>query len=410
MGMRNRGDRSVYADLGYDGFACPQVGVDPTVLELVVDGHARRVTEVFLERHQEDLGENAPGLAALLVDWVEQGEVRFDATWHAAFGDIHAALRAEDCDPAGCAAAAGLWLTECGQPGDWSASLSVPVRFRIGDRLLPTASAIRVSNGNGGPTVEIESSADGQAHEFTLGPDGWEGQGGERLPICQRDGFNFTVLPPGALPPTAAVRLLQADAYQFDASEVGSGDDWLVTCEAAVALIAEAAPIYVSWVDRVLRDLIPLQARPGTFNSGSDRFTPGAICISNQDYKWPLAEMLVHECTHQYLNILMRLEAIDDGSDEDLHYSPFRNKDRPLAFIVIAYHAFANVLLFYRAARARGMLPDPIAGSDAFANREETLDRQLRQIEPVLAGTSALTPIGRALWEPLYEQVRAEAA
>jgi HEXXH motif-containing protein len=135
-------------------------------------------------------------------------------------------------------------------------------------------------------------------------------------------------------------------------------------------------------------------------NSGSERFSPGVIYISNQHHRCPLAEMLVHEATHQYAYILTRLGPLDDGTDQTLYYSPIRNAGRPIRFIVLAYHAFANVLLFYRMARAHG-LPD----EEVLINGDAPLESHLETLEQALQRTSALTCFGRALWEPLYEQI-----
>jgi HEXXH motif-containing protein len=70
---------------------------------------------------------------------------------------------------------------------------------------------------------------------------------------------------------------------------------------------------------------------------------------------------------------------------------------------LIAYHAFGNVLLFYRMARARA-LPADQDGLD-IAKRMKQLEQQLETLEKALQTTTALTPLGRALWEPLYERI-----
>ena len=113
-----------------------------------------------------------------------------------------------------------------------------------------------------------------------------------------------------------------------------------------------------------------------------------------------LAEMLVHEATHQYMYILCRLGDIDDGSDPKLYYSPVRRMERPLWAIVLAYHAFANVLLLYRLCRQSGI------EDDGYCSRHEALlVPQLRELERVLTQTNALTEIGRGLVEPLSERI-----
>lgn len=100
------------------------------------------------------------------------------------------------------------------------------------------------------------------------------------------------------------------------------------------------------------------------------------------------------------MNLICRVGDIDDGTDTALYYSPFRRMNRPINAIVIAYHAFANVLMFYRMCHESGRVD-----SDYCLSQEKTLLLQLKQLEAALRSTRVLTPIGRALWEPLAQRV-----
>lgn len=396
----------------FTGFSCPQVGIDDEVVDLIVVGHARQVVETLIERHRSQLERQTTGISNLLTTWLSrEADERFATVWNLAFGDVHAFLLSHASDDLiRCGAALALRLNQCGQAGDWDARLPAPACFRFGRWLLPPTQSIAVSATTS--TVVVRTRAAHGWGSTTFRRDdqhGWDladtVKGIDVLPVCEQSGFQVTLSTAQALSASGAERLLQADAYQFDRAEVTTGEKWRSICEAAISLIAETGDLYATWVCRVLKDLIPLRARPFTFNSGSERFSPGVICVSDQPFRWPLAEMLVHESTHQYLHIINRLGPLDDGTDHRLYYSPFRNKDRPIFFIVVAYHAFANVLLFYRAARQRGLVPERVIISEAFANREETLEKQLHAIEDPLKNARSLTPLGRALWEPLYEAV-----
>jgi HEXXH motif-containing protein len=169
---------------------------------------------------------------------------------------------------------------------------------------------------------------------------------------------------------------------------------------AAAELISGFAGIYLPWVGEVIKDLIPLPPRPGILHSASGKLAPGIISVTNQDLRCALAEQLVHEATHQHLYLLTRLGPMDDGSDETLYFSPFRNMGRPVFYILFAYHAFANVLLFYRTARANGM-----SDGEPGITDQDKLKADLLTLEEALETTKALTPLGRALWEPLREMV-----
>jgi HEXXH motif-containing protein len=100
------------------------------------------------------------------------------------------------------------------------------------------------------------------------------------------------------------------------------------------------------------------------------------------------------------MSLLNRLGEFDDGSDPALYYSPIRHTGRPIRWILIAYHAFANVLLFYRCCAANGLDKDPYCRLN-----EKVLVPQLEQLEGALRKSRALTPLGRALWEPLAAKI-----
>ncbi|MFC5994081.1 HEXXH motif-containing putative peptide modification protein [Pseudonocardia hispaniensis] len=386
----------------FRGFACPQVGLNPALTELLVVDHTRLVVKEFLERNRAELAARAPGTDAVLESW-GAADGGFDVAWHPAFGDAHAAVLGGAVDPVRCACALALRLAEAGHTGRWRADLAEPARLRFGGRLLPATRTIRVTAEPDAVTIDTDGAG---TVDLRRREAGWHTDQVPALPVLRRGPLRVTLSTPLVLSPAAADRLLHADAYTFGVEDSAAGGaDWTATCRAAIDLIADAAPVYLPWVATVLRELIALRARPGTFNSGSERFSPGVVCVSDQPYVWPLAEMLVHEATHQYLNILTRLGGLDDGSDEGRYFSPFRNKDRPIFFIVVAYHAFGNVLLFYRTARENGFLPSGMPAAEDFADRERTLRRQLGEIEPVLRRATSLTAFGRALWEPVSDQI-----
>lgn len=390
------------------GFACPQEGLNDEVLNLIVADHARQVVHLLTEKYADSLSKSAPSAAGLLRRWCA-GDTTYETVWTPVFGDAHAALVAEEEDPGRLAASLALRLGECGVPGEWEASFGAPAALHVGRWLLPEATAMRVSGDRDTMLVDLSTPEGQRKVELAHDAHGWTTDVPlPSFPPLEHSGLEANVADARILSPGAAARLLHGDAYDFDPSESEVKPQWLSALEDAVGLLEAATPDYLRWVRTVLRTVVPLRARPGTFNSGSERFTPGVICLSDQAYRWPLAEMLVHESTHQYLNIICRLGPLDDGSDERLYFSPFRSKDRPIYFIVVAYHAFANVLLFYREARRNGQLPAAMPDSEAFRDREGTLARQLAAIEPVLDNAPSLTPFGSALWEPLRDRVHAD--
>lgn len=169
----------------------------------------------------------------------------------------------------------------------------------------------------------------------------------------------------------------------------------------AIAVLHRHSSRYVPWVDRVLRAIIPCAGSQSHLRSGSDFDLPGVIQISYPAHPAALAEMMVHECSHLTFQVVTRLGDVDDGTDQTLYYSPVKQTGRPIDRILLAYHAFANVVLFYRACLESGIDDDGYC-----ARNEKATIPQLDMLEEALCKTPALTPIGRVLFEPLRDLIR----
>ena len=130
--------------------------------------------------------------------------------------------------------------------------------------------------------------------------------------------------------------------------------------------------------------------------SSSFELHPGVVALSHASPAIALADALVHEASHQHFYILGQLGPVHDGSDIQLYYSPARGADRPIDKILLAYHAFGNVLLFSRHCRSRG-----VGDLEMCESQERSYEACLTTLQRPLETTRALTPLGRALFEPL---------
>lgn len=394
----------------YSGFSCPQVGLAKEFLELVVTEHARQTVQKFIECYNGRMEIRGRGLGSVLSNWLQCTDT-FETVWNSAFGEVFAAVfrnGAQDIERR--AAMLALRLHECGHACEWEQQLSKPVRFRFDRWLLPPADTIEVSATPQAVTLNVRTSNAWRKTTFQHGENGWEANNDvEALSVLTRPGIRWTILTAESLA-ASSTALLQTEVLGYGDADVDTQPELLLhACDAAVSLIAEYADIYLAWVSNVIRELVPLRARSGIFNNGSIDLSPGVICvsnsISNRENPWALAEVLVHEATHQYLYIARRLGRMDDGRDENLYFSPFRNTGRPIYNILITYHAFANVVLFYRAALAHGPSAD---GTSALAveERVKELEQTLQPLDQALQSTKSLTPLGLALWEPLRGQLQ----
>jgi HEXXH motif-containing protein len=173
--------------------------------------------------------------------------------------------------------------------------------------------------------------------------------------------------------------------------------------ERAMALLSTVSPSAASWVRQVTRLLVLVDApRPDLSVSSSDFALPGEVTLSIPTEVAGLAETLVHECSHQYLHLLELLGPIDTGTDETLYYSPVKRTGRPIRAILVAFHAFGNVALYYedvlRRSRSRR------ARAYCQMHRGRNLE-DLTIFAEHLHRSPGLTPLGTALWKPLYERL-----
>ena len=170
------------------------------------------------------------------------------------------------------------------------------------------------------------------------------------------------------------------------------------TLTRALDLLEEHLPHYFDWVVRIIRRVAVLHFERNVLYSGSHEHQYGTIFISDNSRVLSVAEMLIHEASHQYFELLNKLGPTVHPGHTQLYYSPVKQCDRPLHKIMLAYHAFANVMLFYRGINEHGL------ADSHSAKFENVLNDELRQLEQPLLDNDAILPIGRALVDPLIER------
>src|SRR3954468_3280291 len=76
----------------YNGFACPQAGLDETFLESLAVVHTRKSVRSFLARYGSSLELYSDGLLPALQEWLRQ-ESYFAAVWDLSLGNILDSIR-----------------------------------------------------------------------------------------------------------------------------------------------------------------------------------------------------------------------------------------------------------------------------------------------------------------------------
>jgi HEXXH motif-containing protein len=385
-----------YDGLGseYVGFSCPREKFDSDSLVNLSVAYACSVIDVFLETFAGDLSAFR-GVVEILRTLPSC--VSFGASWSPVLGLCLSAVTRSESSLAAVAAAKYLvHLGSWGVTGDWNITLPAPIRLTWSSWLLPETRDLVVRCTP--DRAEITLSATRDTFVFV------------------RDAsYSWTTSHPAALllphvsfGSVASINLLGKTTVDSDLSlDVGApivervnaaDSDALAR---SVELLYTTFPAYYVWIARVLRSIVLVESgERGFLRSGSDKTSLGCVYISNNKDLASIGEMLIHEATHNYFYLLTQMGGPVTGGSDGLYYSPFVHSMRPLDRILLAYHAFANVYLYYT--EYEPIAPDPADISIRRARVLKDLDTIVVHIKDNMA---SLTRVGLALVEPLIRHV-----
>ena len=373
-------------------FACPFERYDQSFAEAIATSYASALIQLFLDRYGKEIGWRSTGLVDFLADW-RASDLTFDTVWEHSFGQMDRSLGSHPkCDIASIATRVGLQLaSESNKPAAWCSLVDSDVRLRWADWLLPLTRSVRLAS-------------DGRTANFSLGA---EHNRRDELIFRRRRGrwSKADSVPLASVGQNSRITLVPKSGVSEANLGLSAGASPLVEIgpreveafDGALRLLANWSPSYSAWVERILRSIVCFPHYENQSFSGSWHDAPGVIHMTMSIDSLKLAEVLVHESSHQYFHLLTRLGPVDDGSDTNEYYSPPVGRKRPLSRILIAYHAFANIVLFYRDYRLRGG-----GRVESHINNNLTkIELQIEELAKPLDKNSALTPIGTALYEPL---------
>jgi hypothetical protein len=373
----------------YFGFSCPHEEIDIALMERIATTHYRRALRTFVSRHGELLtGLGSGSLVDLYRRWFDSAD--FETVWHVSFGKMREVLAEQQrpttrADILLSAAQLGLRLSERGMNGAWSMTLEAPARFRVGRFILPACERIDVEAESG--TLGLTLHNGGERRSMKLGD-------AEAIPTFSTKRHTIGVL----LPDTPEG--IEYKEHPFVADDAMKKEIWK-GYQAAFDILEEYAPHYVPFVERLLRNLVPVRPLPGGYiGGGSLRDNPGTVKLPFEREPVGIAANLGHECAHQHYFLLRGAGRIDDGTDLTLYDSAFVEGPRDLPSVVLTYHAFANEAIVLRTCEVGG-IGDPYAG-----DRAARIRYNLEPLEEILAKSKALTPLGQALWQPAAERLR----
>ena len=394
--IARRAWESVWDDLGlehgYTGFSCPLEQFDDSLAQMIAGEYARSVLGVFVERFAHLFSKS--GLDDLFSTLLT-ADLPLELAWSSELGNLYQATRLGDEGHALKSAAAFALLAGAkGFGGEWELELSKATKFFWDDCVLPGCDKLTVITSDANASIKFSLDSDQTQVSFVRTLDGWKCQTparAERLPSFGSGRRKLVLLPRSAAIDSGLFR-----DTDFAAAALETFSPALIeTFTHALDLLEERLPHYFDWVVRIIRRVAVLHFERNVLHSGNHEHQYGTIHISDNSRVLSIAEMLIHEASHQYFELLNKLGPTVDPNHTELYYSPVKQCDRPLHKILLAYHAFANVMLFYRGVAECGL------ADSSSAKFENVLNDELRQLQQPLLDNDALLPIGRALVEPL---------
>jgi HEXXH motif-containing protein len=218
----------------------------------------------------------------------------------------------------------------------------------------------------------------------------WECINHPELRRRQAPGTNITVTGGNCLDPELVHSVdPPGDSQKFD--------DAVCEITQAMSLIRECVPQYGPWCERFLRHVHVIGKHQNDVSfSRSAASRPGYVVASVPMPIELQAEMLVHECTHQYYFLLELLTHVPvNPESKDRYYSPLAGRERPLERLLVAYHAAANMAIFHtellRGRSADGTLSRERLGVLKAANKQ--------MLETISKNALHLTANANAFWQ-----------
>jgi len=365
----------------------PLVERDTSAIEDIVQQCASASAEVCLEQrtaHPE--GQLSPEVVTMLQR-LSESTPSFDVAWHPCFGRLRRAMFGGGVDDGALAHVAGH--VSSFEPFEWRIVARFEERLLWQNVILPASRNWDVIPNHAGDDVRIGLDHSREIH-LQRADEGWISDDlvVSSLQASGNADRPFRIVEASSVSGFQPV----ATASSLSPAEVGE------MCDAALTLLRECSPAYHDWIGDVVRYVVPLDGTDGVLRSASDDYWPGMLQISFPSKPAALAEMFVHETAHQYFHIVRALGPVHDDSDTRLYFSPVKQKERPLDRVLLAYHAFANVLLFYDLCIKAGLDDDEYCRQNYRRHV-----RELEVLEQHLRGNPALTRTGQLLCEPLWK-------
>lgn len=372
---------------GIDGFATLLEPLDEQLFAVLVQEIGRSILDVVAAQAPAQ-GQSVEAIMRM----AERSRPDDLSLWCPELGHCLVALKAAPMSPDSANAQVGLAqlalnLSSAGVPGSVTVTFARPSRLRWRHLVLEPAYRLAIHADGVRVQAQIETGQGTRTVTWPIEAADPDLPTEHRL-VRVRSGAFDAMLLSGA--DCRALGLPQPVVAGVESIAPTYGE----TLRAGLDLFAKAPAAWSRWFTRVIR-LVSLGKMPDAgFCSGSFEGYCGLVSMSEVTDPLKIAETLVHESAHQYFFVINRVLPVAHESGAE-YYSPFVRRKRPVGRILMGYHAFVNVEIFYQHCLSADTSPAQCRSVLAQIGRE------LSMVEPVLAESAELTPVGRKLFERL---------
>ncbi len=149
-----------------------------------------------------------------------------------------------------------------------------------------------------------------------------------------------------------------------------SVEAWQTAIREALSLIQEHLPEIYGEIELVIQQVIPVGYDDERHMSASFQEVVGTVYMSLHPDPMTLAEAIVHEFSHNKLNMLCTLAPVMENAFSPLYPSPLRPDLRPLHGVLLAVHAFLPVERLYE---KMALSDHPLSRSPRFEKRRQAI-------------------------------------
>lgn len=322
------------------------------------------------------------------------------ACWQPEIGA--AARRLKDGDVLGAVVLALFATHALRVGGTWQLRANEPIRAGLGGHLFDLSGRVTVTAA--ADAIEVAADAAGSsALRLVWTGDGWRLGSGAPHPVWNYaaphfvdfDGFRDVYVHAWAEPENAGPDIIvnwpippsplpQASALAaLGAANITQG----------LNVLANAGDRYLRWVRPLFRGVA---ATPLTHDdmrqSGSYSEHAGVFNCGFPGGAESIAEVIVHEVSHQNFLLLNAVYPLARDQEGESFYSSLKGADRPLTRVLLAYHAAANMALFWDDLSKR------VALREYYLAEQIEMNRHVDSLAAELARATGLTEAGRTLF------------